>query len=125
MHELSIAENIVNVGREALSSSGLTGRRVRSVCVRVGALSGVVPEALDFCYGLIVQDTPLEGSVLVIEEQPVVVFCPRCGENRPLEDPSRFRCPTCDTPTPELVHGRELELISMELDDPDDDTDRR
>ena len=95
---------------------------VGSLVCRIGALAGVVPDALEFCYGLSVEGTPLAGSRLVIEHQPVVVFCPRCLENRTLEGDLPFRCPVCDTPTPELVHGRELELISMELIDHDEPT---
>ncbi len=132
MHELSIALTLVEVACEALSRCEPAPGRVVSVLVRIGALSGVVPEALEFSYGLSTEGTPLAGSRLKIEEQPVVVFCPHCQENRTLEDDLRFRCPICNTPTPELVHGRELELISLELlqdDEPNselpDDRDNR
>src|SRR5262245_5753378 len=106
MHELSIARGLADAACEALSRSEPSPARVHSVRIRVGALSGVVPESLEFCFGLCIQGTPLAGSRLVIEAQPVVVFCPRCLESRELEDPSRFRCPVCATPTPELIHGR-------------------
>jgi len=122
MHELSIAQGLVEVACEALAGCEPAPARVGSLRVRIGALAGVVPDALEFCYGLSVEGTPLAGSQLVIEPQPVVVFCPRCLENRTLEGDFRFRCPVCDTPTPELVHGRELELISMELIDHDEPT---
>jgi hydrogenase nickel incorporation protein HypA/HybF len=122
MHELSVAQGLVEVACEALAGCEPAPARVGSLRVRIGALAGVVPDALEFCYGLSVEGTPLFGSRLVIERQPVVVFCPRCLENRTLEDDFRFRCPVCDTPTPELMHGRELELISMELIDYDDPT---
>jgi hydrogenase nickel incorporation protein HypA/HybF len=120
MHELSIAQGLVDVACEALERCKPPPGRVRSVLVRIGALSGVVPEALEFCYGLIVKGTELAGSRLIIQEQPVVVFCPRCLENRTLGEDLQFRCPSCNTPTPEIVHGRELELISMELIDRDE-----
>jgi hydrogenase nickel incorporation protein HypA/HybF len=123
MHELSIARGLVEVASEALSRCEPAPRGVRSVLVRIGALSGVVADALEFCYELSVQGTPLEGSRLVVQEQPVVVFCPSCRENKMLEDICRFRCPTCGTPTSELIQGRELELISLELVDDDEPTD--
>jgi hydrogenase nickel incorporation protein HypA/HybF len=122
MHELSIAQGLVEVACEALAGCEPAPARVGSLRVRIGALAGVVPDALEFCYGLSVEGTPLFGSQLVIETQPVVVFCPRCLMNRTLEGDFRFRCPVCDTPTPELVYGRELELISMELIDHDEPT---
>ncbi len=120
MHELSIAHGLVQAACEALSRCEPVPTGVRSIQIRIGALSGVVPTALEFCYELSVEGTPLAGSHLVVEEQPVVVFCPQCRENRTLEDLSRFRCPICNASTPELVHGRELELISMELIDNDE-----
>jgi hydrogenase nickel incorporation protein HypA/HybF len=122
MHELSIAQSLVDIACEALDRCEPPPARVQSVLVRVGTLSGVVAEALEFCYELSVEGTPLAGSRLVVEAQPVVVFCPRCLENRVLGDDLRFRCPVCNTPTSELVHGRELELISMELIDHDEPT---
>ena len=122
MHELSIAQGLVEVACEALSRCEPSPAGVRSVLVKIGALSGVVKDALEFCYELSVEGTPLAGSRLVVEEQPAVVFCPSCLENRVLEDVSRFRCPTCGTPTSELIHGRELELISLELVDHDEPT---
>src|SRR6478736_2154828 len=122
MHELSIAHGLVEAACEALSRCEPAPAGVRSVLIRIGALSGVVPSALEFCYELTVDGTPLAGSRLVVDEQPVVVFCPCCLENRTLEDPSQFRCPICQSSTPELVHGRELELVSMELIDDDEPT---
>jgi hydrogenase nickel incorporation protein HypA/HybF len=122
MHELSIAQSLIEVATEALAQSQSGAVRVESVLVRLGVLCGVVPEALEFSYGLCVQGTALEGSRLVMEQQPAVVFCPQCQSNQTLSDWTRLRCPTCDTPATRLVHGRELELISMEVIDGDDPT---
>jgi hydrogenase nickel incorporation protein HypA/HybF len=120
MHELSIAQGLVDAACEALEACDAPRGRVQSVLVRIGALSGVVAQALEFCYALCVEGTALAGSRLIVEEQPVVVFCPRCLQNQTLADASRFRCPSCDTPTPELIRGKELELISLELIDTDE-----
>ena len=122
MHELSIAQSLIEVAMEALARSQSGPVRVESVLVRLGVLCGVVPEALEFSYGLCVQGTPLEGSRLIMEQQPAVVFCPQCQSNQTLSDWTRLRCPTCDAPAPGLVQGRELELISMEVIDGDDPT---
>ena len=100
MHELSIAQGLVEAACEALARCEPAPARVGSLRVRIGALSGVVPEALEFCYGLTVEGTPLAGSRLVIEEQPVVVFCPRCLENRTLEAISAFAARSATRPLP-------------------------
>jgi hydrogenase nickel incorporation protein HypA/HybF len=48
---------------------------------------------------------------------PLVVRCPRCEQDRVLPSTQSFRCPACGTPTPEIVRGRELELVALEVTD--------
>ena len=76
MHELSIAMSIVEMAEEEAEQRG--GVQVSAVHLKLGALSGVVKEALLSSYEMACEDTPLKGSRLVIEEVPVVVFCPSC-----------------------------------------------
>ena len=112
MHELSIAMSLVEMSCEELAQ---TEGRVESLHVRVGRLSGVVPGALASAFELAAEGTPIEGAGIVIEEAPVRVSCPSCGEERPIEDVSSFRCPACGAPATEVVGGRELELVSLEI----------
>lgn len=113
MHELSIALSIVETASEEAERRGGVG--VDAVHLKVGLLSGVVKEALLFSYDLSCEGTPLEGSRLVIEEVPVAVFCPSCEAEREPESLQMFRCAVCQTPTAEVVRGRELEIVAMEL----------
>jgi len=62
------------------------------------------------------QDTPLEGSQLVIEEVPVVVFCSQCQAERTLDSIQMFCCPACGTPCGDLRHGKELEVVALEVE---------
>ena len=114
MHELSIALSLVESADAAARDAG--ARRVTGVHLRVGALSGVVTEALRFSFGVAAQGTLLEGAELTVEELPVVVHCPRCDADVELPSVQRFRCPVCDTPAGALVQGRELELTSLEIE---------
>jgi hydrogenase nickel incorporation protein HypA/HybF len=113
MHELSIAMSIVEM---AETESERRGARVEAIHLRLGPLSGVVKDALLSAYELACENTPLAGSALLVEEVPIVVYCPRCDERRTL-DSMRFICPQCQTPTPEVVQGRELEIFALELGD--------
>jgi hydrogenase nickel incorporation protein HypA/HybF len=113
MHELSIAMSLVDLAQE---EAGRHEGRVCALHLRIGALAGVVPEALLASYEMACFETPLEGSRLVIEEVPVVVFCPQCEADRPLESVQAFCCPECGTPTPRVERGRELELVAMEIE---------
>ncbi|MEM8680073.1 MAG: hydrogenase maturation nickel metallochaperone HypA [Planctomycetota bacterium] len=113
MHELSIANSLVTLAVEAIESANESDVIVDEVHVRVGALAGVVKEALHFCYDMATERTPLEGSTLVVHELPVVVFCPSCAEEIELPSIQRFRCTRCDQPTADIRQGQELELQSI------------
>ena len=114
MHELSIAMSIVDA---ALDESQRRGVQVSAVHLRLGALSGVVKEALLFSYEVACQDTPLRGSRLIVEDIRVTIFCPRCQQERTLESVQLFVCPVCGTPTGDVLHGKELEVFALEVEE--------
>jgi hydrogenase nickel incorporation protein HypA/HybF len=122
VHELSIVSSIVNTVSEAVTSA--RARRVNSVTLRVGELSGVVEDALLFSYDIATKETLLEGSKLIVRRLPVVIRCENCGEDRELPNTRRFRCPVCDTPSGDIRQGRELEIESVEIEEADDHADR-
>lgn len=91
------------------------GVQVNAVHLKLGTLSGVVKEALLFSYDLACEGTALEGSHLVIDEVPTVVYCPVCDAERKLASIQRFCCSVCDNPTPDVVQGKELEVVALEI----------
>jgi hydrogenase nickel incorporation protein HypA/HybF len=113
MHELSVARNIVEVTAEAVRAAGAVN--VSVVRVRVGALAGVAPEALAFCYEVAARGSLLEGSHLVVETVPVLLRCPTCDRDVVPTDVCRLACPACGTPTADVRGGRELEVESVEV----------
>jgi hydrogenase nickel incorporation protein HypA/HybF len=116
MHELSIAMGIVDA---AVEESQRRGVRVSAVHLRLGALSGVVKDALLFSYEVACHGTPLEGTRLVIEELPVIVFCAQCRKMQELPSMQLFQCPECGTPTMDVRQGKELEVFALEVEDGD------
>jgi hydrogenase nickel incorporation protein HypA/HybF len=113
MHELSVALSLVDLARD---EGDRLGGRISAVHIRLGALSGVVKDALLFSYEVACQDTPLEGSQLIIEEVPLVVYCPTCATDRTLRSAQLLCCADCGTPTPLIREGRELELVALEVE---------
>jgi hydrogenase nickel incorporation protein HypA/HybF len=113
MHELSIANSIIDLASEVAASAG--ARRVTAVHIRIGSLAGVAAESLTFCYEVASRGTLLDGSRLVVESAPVVIHCPSCERDVELEDLLRFVCPRCGTPTADVRSGRELEIESIEV----------
>lgn len=112
MHELSIAMSIVEVAEEEAERRGI---QIEAVHIRLGALAGVVKEALLSCYEIVCDDTPLQGSRLVVEDVPVVILCATCKAQRSLSSMQLFCCPECGTPSSEIVQGKELEIVALEI----------
>jgi len=81
--------------------------------VRVGRLSGVVPDAMRFCFDLVTEQTPLAGARLVIEEPDGQAHCRACGADFPLSDLILLcQCGSADV---EVTAGRELAVASVEV----------
>jgi hydrogenase nickel incorporation protein HypA/HybF len=113
MHELSIAMNILEMAKEEASRQG--GGEVLAIHLRLGPLSGILPAALQSAYDLARNGSALASAKLVIQEVPLVAYCSACCAERNLESPWQLCCPTCGTPTPEIVRGRELEVTALEI----------
>ena len=109
MHELSLATGIVDtVVRHA------QGRRVESVQMRIGTLRQVVPESLDFYFGICSRDTVCEGAALEHETIQAKLRCSSCGREWELDLPD-FRCSSCSESDVEVVAGTEFEVESIEV----------
>jgi len=113
VHELSIALSILDVAGEEVERRGNV--QVEAIYVRLGPLSGVVKEALISAYELAREQTPFASARLVIEDMPIVIFCNRCGTERPVHSLQEMRCAHCDAPADRIVQGRELQLSALEL----------
>lgn len=90
---------------------------VSALHVRIGALSGVVADALEFSFGLAAAGSRIEGATLVIEHVPITAWCPQCTADRIIPNIQHLRCPVCHTQTPDVLHGTELELFALEVYD--------
>jgi hydrogenase nickel incorporation protein HypA/HybF len=111
MHEVSIMEEAVRLALDAAKAAGKS--RVTGLRLRIGALSGVVPEAMRFAFDVVCQDTPAAGANLEIESVPAVAWCGTCRAE--FETPDFFsECPRCHNVSGELRRGREMEIASVE-----------
>ncbi len=106
--------SIVELAEEEAERRGV---QITAVHLKLGALSGVVKEALLGSYEMAADDTPLEGSSLIIEDAPVVIFCPSCKTERPISSIQLFCCAECGTPASEIVQGKEIEVVALEIAD--------
>jgi hydrogenase nickel incorporation protein HypA/HybF len=118
MHELGIAQNILEIVRQSVLREQIEA--VRGIKIRVGRLSGVVPDSLDFCFNAIVSDTDMRRASLVIEQVPTASECRDCMHRFQVEE-FDFACPACRSTNLELISGKELEIIEIELADETDE----
>ncbi len=113
MHELSIMESTLDAALDEARRAGAS--RVLGIRLRIGVLSGVVPEALQFAFEALTPGTAAEGAELVFDSVPARFWCVPCGAE--FEAKTMFSdCPKCQTPSANLRAGRELELVSLEIE---------
>jgi hydrogenase nickel incorporation protein HypA/HybF len=89
------------------------------VRLRVGALASIVEDSLQFCWELASEGSPVAGAKLVITKLPVIVHCEACGAESEIQGVQSFRCPRCGELAADFRQGRELEIESIELEEPD------
>ncbi|MDA8323095.1 MAG: hydrogenase maturation nickel metallochaperone HypA [Actinomycetota bacterium] len=116
MHELSIARALVQAVTDGVRDRGGRPDQVTEIHLRIGVLSGVVPDALTFCFDIAADGTPLASAVLLIESVPARGHCPACRRQVTLAR-SMLICPDCGAPVPALTAGRELEVGQVVLAD--------
>jgi hydrogenase nickel incorporation protein HypA/HybF len=112
MHELSIAQGILDIIREHVPDN----RPVKIVKLRIGELSGIVPDSLEFCFASITLETPLASARLDIEYLPFILFCSTCNKESRAE-PGIAICPECGSSSTRIVSGTELQVVEIEVDD--------
>ena len=115
MHEMGIAEQLVKIAMDAIPAD-MEDPRVETLNLKIGKLASVVEHSLTFCFEIITKDTPMEGVNLVIEEVPVTIRCRSCQKEWTVDTPM-FKCPDCEEAEVEMLTGREIEIVSMELAD--------
>ena len=113
MHELSIMDSALNLALEQAQAAG--AKRIHILRLRIGTLSGVVPEALHFAFEALAPGTLAEGGQLTIENIPARFWCRACNIEFQADDVFS-ECPDCHLPSGDLRAGREMEVASMEIE---------
>ncbi len=116
MHELSIALSILDVVEEQRQQLG--SPHVVTIYLKIGPLSGVLPDALRNAYELARAGTPLSDATLRIEDSPIVMLCPVCQAERAVESPQTLCCIECGAAAYDVISGRELEVCGLEIESP-------
>lgn len=112
MHEVGIMQNALAMALKAAERQG--SQHIHGIRMRIGVMSGVVRDALQFAFEVAARGTIAEGARLDVDEVAVACRCRPCGrEFEPGAD--SYACPTCHGTDIELCRGREIELASLEV----------
>jgi hydrogenase nickel incorporation protein HypA/HybF len=112
VHEAGLAQTALEIAAAKARERGAT--RVHRLTLRVGNLSGVVPEALRFALEALSPGTAAEDAAFDIEVVPVECQCPAC--DRPFRPADVvYACPACGRVSSDVRRGHELELVSLEV----------
>ena len=114
MHELGIAQNIIDIVQQAVPEDRFPS--IRWIRIRIGQLSGIVPDSLEFCFSALLGETGMPQAGLKMETVPTVSLCKDCLHRFTVED-FAFTCPSCGSSSLELLSGRDLEVVDIELSD--------
>jgi len=114
MHEMGIAAQIVEISVSSIPDT-YKNVRVESINLKIGKLTAIVPDSLRFCFEVVAKDTPLSGAILNIEEVPIVARCLSCGFEWSINEPV-FLCGKCQSGEIDMISGRELDIVSIEIE---------
>jgi len=114
MHELSIAQSIMEIVAEHVPDDYQGS--VKSITLKVGELSGVVVESLEFCFSAVTAGTRFEGAVLEVERIGLTARCEQCATVSPVSN-NAFICQACGSTQLTIISGRELQVSEIEVAD--------
>jgi len=114
MHEVSIADSLLDISVRECRDKGFT--KIGSIKVCIGKASGVMPEALLFAFDAMKAGTLAEGASLIIEEVPVSGHCNTCNTAFTVSEKYVLCCPHCSSESFTVDSGRELNIVELEVD---------
>ena len=113
MHEMSLAESIVQLIEDAVRADGSS--KVKAVWLEIGQLASVEKEALRFCFDAVANGSVAEGARLEIIETPGQAWCIKCEGNvvvSALYEP----CPVCGSYQIQVTGGNEMRVKELEVE---------
>lgn len=110
MHEMSLAEGVLQIVEEAAAEAG--AGRVSEIRLEIGALSGVEVEALRFCMEVVLKAGPAEGARVVYDTLPGRGWCMQCAEQVPIAA-LYDACPRCGGYQVQATGGTEMRVKDL------------
>lgn len=113
MHELSIIASLFEILEDKAREQN--ARRITAVKLRVGRLSGAVPELLESAFDTYKKGTLADGARLEIEIVPFALRCRQCGGESFPDEPT-YSCAACGSREIELLGGMDVFVEQIEIE---------
>jgi hydrogenase nickel incorporation protein HypA/HybF len=113
MHELGITQSILNIAVSEATKHN--AKKVLNIKIKVGELSGVMPQLIQEYFNIISKDTIAEKAKLIIERVPIKVICSDCNSENVM-DRMKYACPACNSINIKIISGREFYVDSLEVE---------
>ena len=124
MHELSMAQGIINAVLETAEANDVT--EVNEVTIEVGRLAMINPEQLEFILGVLIENTIIEDAKINFEEIPAEITCLDCSfhGDAVLDDSDHYaplvKCPKCDSMSVDILNGKDIVVKNIVIEKPED-----
>lgn len=124
MHELSMAQGIINAVIETAENNNAT--EVTEIGIEIGRLAMINPEQLKFMLSVLVENTIVEEATIKIEEIPVEIECSECGfkGEADLDDKDHYapvvECPKCENRRISILNGKDCIVKNIVIEKPDE-----
>lgn len=114
MHELSLAESMLDIVRDHADREGF--EKVNTILLSCGRLSCIDPKALQFAFGVQAQNTVAEGANLQFRILPATLYCLACETEHEVSAHTGA-CPGCGGHDVTLTAGTEpLRILELDVD---------
>ncbi|MET0089554.1 MAG: hydrogenase maturation nickel metallochaperone HypA [Candidatus Thiodiazotropha sp.] len=113
MHEMSLCESVIQIVQENALKQGF--KRVKTVWLEIGELSGVEVEAMRFGFEVVSRGSLADGATLEIIDVPGSARCMQCGKSVRVRQ--RFdACPDCGSYQIQVTGGEEMRIKELEVE---------
>jgi hydrogenase nickel incorporation protein HypA/HybF len=112
MHEMSLMESVREIVEQTARGQG--ARRVATVRLEIGALATVDPDALRFCFDVVMHDSVAADARLEIESVPGSGWCWDCSEPVAIAE-GGMPCPRCGGFRLEVTGGTQMRVKDIDL----------
>ncbi len=113
MHELGLTQNIVDIALQHAERE--QAQKILAITVEIGALSGVIAEAVEFAFDVCSKGTIAEGARLEIRHIDGRGQCLDCNKQAEISTLTHL-CPNCGSLALETIAGQEMTFTEMEID---------